>query len=91
MAKEGLGVKLAVWFPTTKSWESIRPQCVQVECDTLLESSQGELQVCFKPHPNRRSKQRVMISQSPEIKSHSDVSAVERHKEYYMWEGGGFP
>jgi len=28
---------------------------------------------------------------SPEIKSHLDVSATERHKEYYMGEGGGFP
>jgi hypothetical protein len=24
-------------------------------------------------------------------KSHSDVGATERHKEYYMGEGGGFP
>jgi hypothetical protein len=28
---------------------------------------------------------------SPETKSHSDVSAAKRHKEYYMGEGGGFP
>jgi len=38
---------------------------VQVECDTPLESSQGELQVFFRPHPNQRSEQRVMNSQSP--------------------------
>ncbi len=25
------------------------------------------------------------------IKSHSDVGAMERHREYYMGEGGGFP
>jgi hypothetical protein len=25
------------------------------------------------------------------IKSHSDVGAVERRREYYMGEGGGFP
>jgi hypothetical protein len=25
------------------------------------------------------------------IKSHSDVGATERRKEYYMGEGGGFP
>jgi len=24
-------------------------------------------------------------------KSHSDVGATERHREYYMGEGGGFP
>ncbi len=51
--KEGSGVKLAIWLPTTKSWESTRPRCVQVECNTPLESSQGELQVCFRPHPIR--------------------------------------
>jgi hypothetical protein len=28
---------------------------------------------------------------SPEIKSHLDASAVERRREYYMGEGGGFP
>jgi hypothetical protein len=38
---------------------------VQVECDTPLESSQGELQVCFRPHPDRRSEQGVMNCQSP--------------------------
>jgi hypothetical protein len=28
---------------------------------------------------------------SPKIKSHSDVGVMERHKEYYMGESGGFP
>jgi hypothetical protein len=32
---------------------------------TLLESSQGELQVCFRLHPNQRSEQGVMSYQSP--------------------------
>jgi len=27
---------------------------------------------------------------SPETKTHSDVGAAERHKVYYMGEGGGF-
>jgi hypothetical protein len=63
--KEGPRVKLAVWLPTTKNQESTQPQCVHVECDTLLKSSQGELQVCFKPHLNQRSEQGVMNSQSP--------------------------
>jgi hypothetical protein len=30
-----------------------------------LESSQRELQDCFRPHPNPRSKQEVMDAQSP--------------------------
>jgi hypothetical protein len=28
---------------------------------------------------------------SPGTKSHSDVGAMERRREYYMGEGGGFP
>jgi len=87
--KKGSGVKLTVWLSTTKSRESTRSRCVQVECDTLLESSQGELQVCFRPHPNRRSEQRVTNSQNPGslnrdsfgirpgTKSYSDVGAAE--------------
>jgi hypothetical protein len=62
--KERPGVKLAVWLLTTKSQELTRPQGVQMECGTLLERSRRELQVCFKPHPNRRLEQRVMTSQS---------------------------
>jgi hypothetical protein len=104
--KKSLGVKLAILLPTTKSRESTRPRCVQVKCNTSLESSWRELQVCFRPHPNRRSKQRVISSQSggnPNwdnfgillgshgTKSHSDVGAAERRREYYMGEGGGFP
>jgi hypothetical protein len=64
-SKERSGVKLAVWLPTTKSRESTRSRCVQVECDTPLESSRGDLQVSFRPHPNRRSEQEVMNIQSP--------------------------
>jgi hypothetical protein len=79
---------------------------MQVECDTPLKSSQQELQLCFRPLPNRRSEKIVIASQScrsptrivsglllgsPGTKSHSDVGAAERHKEYYMGEGGGFP
>jgi hypothetical protein len=63
-SKEGLGDKLTVWFPTTKSRESTRPWCVQVECETPLESSWEELQVFFRPHPNQRSELGVMSSQS---------------------------
>jgi hypothetical protein len=50
---------------TIKSRELTRPPCVQVECDTPLESSQGDIQVCFRPHPNWRFEQGVMSWQSP--------------------------
>jgi hypothetical protein len=63
--KEGPGVKLAIWLPTTKSRESTWSRCVQVECDTPLESSQGEIQFCFKSRPNWRSRWEVMNAQSP--------------------------
>jgi hypothetical protein len=64
-SKERPGVKLAVWLPTTKSQESTRLRCVQVDCDTSLESSQGEIQVRFRPCPNRRLEREVMNVQSP--------------------------
>jgi hypothetical protein len=67
--KEGSGVKpwvkLAVWLPTTKSQESTRLRCVHVKRDTPLESSQGELQICFRLHPNWRLEQRIMKLQNP--------------------------
>jgi len=52
MAKEKPGVKLTIWLLTTKSQKSTWPQCVQVECDTPLENSWQELQLCFRPRPN---------------------------------------
>jgi hypothetical protein len=64
-AKEGSGVKLAVWLPTTKSWESTQIRRLQKEYDMALESSLRELQDCFRPHPNQRSEQEVIDAQSP--------------------------
>jgi hypothetical protein len=64
-SKERSGVKLAIWLLTTKSRESTRSRCVQVECDTLLESSRGELQLWLRSHFNPRSGRKVMNAQSP--------------------------
>jgi hypothetical protein len=97
--KERLGVKLAIWFPTTKSPESTRRPCVQVACHIPLENSWLGLQLYFRFHPNRRSVHKVMGSQSCEspnfgnlgTKCHLDVGLVERHRVYYKGEGGGFP
>jgi hypothetical protein len=89
--KERSLVKLAIWLSTTKSQESTRPRCLQVECDTLLESSRWRLQLCFKPHRDQRSAYEVMHPQSPGTKSHLDVAPVNSCKVYYMGEGGGFP
>jgi hypothetical protein len=64
-SKERSGVKLAVWLLTTKSRESTWSRCVQVKCDTPLESSQGELQLWFWPRPDPSSGREVMNVQSP--------------------------
>jgi len=104
--KEGPGVKLAVWLPTTKSWESTWFPCVQMTYNIPLESSRRELQLCFRLHLNQRSLCKVMAPQSrksPNLgnfetptweswtKSHLDVGLVERCRVYYKGEGGGFP
>jgi hypothetical protein len=65
-AKEGPGVKLAVWFLTIKSRESTWSWRLQKECDMVLESSRRELQDCFRPHPNQRFEQEIMDAQSLE-------------------------
>jgi len=39
---------------------------MQGKCDTLLESSQGELQLWFRPRPDLSSGRGVMSVQSPE-------------------------
>jgi hypothetical protein len=62
--KEMPRVKLAIWLPTTKSWESTRFPYVQVVCDLLLKSSRRGLQLCYRPHPNQRSTHKVIAPQS---------------------------
>jgi hypothetical protein len=102
--KERSGIKLAIWLPTTESLESTRFPCVQVACNTPLESFQWGLQLRFRPNPNQRFAQEVMVPQScrssnlptfpfgsPETKNHSDVIPTWRCRVYYMGEGGGFP
>jgi hypothetical protein len=67
--KERPGVKLEIWLPTTKSQESTRFPCVHVKCDIPLESSWRGLQLCFRPHHNRRFAQEVMHPQRRESPS----------------------
>jgi hypothetical protein len=63
-AKEGPGVKLAVWLPTTKSRESTSSRRLQLECDLALESSRWELKLWFKTRPDPSSGREVMVPQS---------------------------
>ncbi len=78
-----------------------RPLKVGNRPDFLACRLQG-LQLCFRPHRNRRSEQEVMRPQSrgspsycnfetPRTKSHLNVAPVERCRVYYKGEGGGFP
>ncbi len=63
-AKERPGVKLTVWLPTTKSRESTQCTWLQTTCHIPLESSQRELQLCFRLHFDPRSARKVMGLQS---------------------------
>jgi hypothetical protein len=105
-AKEGPGVKLTIWLPTTKSRESTSSRHPNWECDMSLERARRGIQLWFRPHRDRTLQSGVMSSQSPRTplrtiselqlgspgkNSHFDVASVERHREYYKGEGGGFP
>jgi len=63
-AKEGPGVKLAVWLPTTKSRESTSSRPPNWECDMALKRSRQGLQLWFKPRCNQTLQSGVMSSQS---------------------------
>jgi hypothetical protein len=106
-AKDGSGVNLSVWLPTTKSRESTRFTCQQRKCHIPLESSQWELQLCFRLHLDQRFARKVMRFQScgspnlgdfgtPTWESrdknvHLDVGPMDKHIVYYKGEDGGFP
>jgi hypothetical protein len=105
-AKEGPGVKLVVWLPTTKSLESTSSRRPNWECNTALESSRRELQLWFKTRRDLSLGRGAMAVQSagspagtlsglhfgsPNKMCHSDVTSTTSCREYYMGEGGGFP
>jgi hypothetical protein len=104
--KEGLGIKLVVWFPPTKSWESTWFPYVQVACNISFKISQQGLQFCIRSYLNRRSTHKVMGPKvagvptlrisgfpfgSPRTKYHLDVGLMERRRVYCKGEGDGFP
>jgi len=64
-AKEGSGVKLAVWLPTTKIRESTSSRRRLKKCDTELESSWRELQLWFRTRPDPSLGRRAVAIQSP--------------------------
>jgi hypothetical protein len=58
--KKGSGIKLSIFFLIIKSQKLPQFTCIQVASYISLESSRWELQLCFRPHLNRRSTQEVM-------------------------------
>jgi hypothetical protein len=58
--KERSRVKLAVWLPSTKSWESTQFPRVQVACNISLKISRQGLHFCIKVHLNQKSTCKVM-------------------------------
>ncbi len=91
--KERPGVKLTIWLSTTESQELTRFPCVQVACDTPLESSQRGLQLRFKPHPNLGMHKKLWTRKVVRVPTLaiSDTIPMWRCTLYYMGEGGGFP
>jgi hypothetical protein len=63
--KEGPGVKLSVWLPTTKSRDSTQFTWLQIARHISLESSRRKLQLCLRLHHDPRSACKVMGLQSP--------------------------
>jgi hypothetical protein len=75
-AKEGLGVKLAVWLPTTKSRESTSSRHPIWECNTALERSRRGLQLWFKPRRDRMWESRVMSSQKSQDSNRDNFGTI---------------
>jgi hypothetical protein len=105
-AKEGPGVKLAIWLPTIKSRESTFSRLPIWACDMALERSWRGLQLWFRSCCDPTLQSGVMAVQSsgspvgtisglhfgsPGNLCHSDVAFATSRREYYMGEGGGFP
>jgi hypothetical protein len=77
-----------IWLPTTKSRELTRFPCVQVACYIPLESSRRRLQLCFGPHINSRSVEKVMgpkVTGVPSLK----ISGVPGQNTIWMWPSWG--
>jgi hypothetical protein len=98
-AKEGLGVKLAIWLPTTKSRESTFSRHPIRVCDMALKRSWRGLQLRFRPCCDQTLQSGVMAVQSfgsptgtisglhfgsPGNLCHLNVASMASCREYYM-------
>ncbi len=97
---------MAVWLPTTKSWESTRLPCVQVTATYRWNfvdkgyNFTSDLITIGGLHKKLCALKVMRVPivgilglplGSPGTKSHLDVAPVERCKVYYKGKGGGFP
>jgi hypothetical protein len=97
-AKEGPGVKLAIWLSTTKSQESMHCRHLIRVCDMALKSSRRGLQLWFRPRRDPTLQSGVMTVQSsgspvgtisglhfgrPGNLCHLDVAFMASCREYY--------
>jgi hypothetical protein len=101
--KERLGVKLAIWLPTTKSQELTRFPCLQMVYDQLLKAFDKGYNFASNLISIRGLRTKLWapkIAKVPTLgiscesfgtKCHLDVGLMERHIIYYKGEGGGFP
>jgi hypothetical protein len=69
-------VESQIWLPMIKSRELPWLPCVQVACHIPLKSSQWGLQLCFRPHLNRRSTHKIMGLQSYEKPNFGNFSVA---------------
>jgi hypothetical protein len=105
-SKEGSGVKLAIWLPITKSWESTRPGVCRWSATHRWKAFEESYKFAWDLIPIRGLSWELWAPKfpgvqtetisgflfgSPGTKSHLDAGVVEQRKEYYMGEGGGFP
>jgi hypothetical protein len=100
--KERLRVKLTIWFPTTKSWESTQFPCVTYRWKVLDKGYNfvSDFIAIRGLHKKLCALKVVGVLAvgisglplgSPETKSHLDVAPIKKRKVYYKGEGGGFP
>jgi hypothetical protein len=97
-AKEGPGVKLAIWLSTTKSRELMPSRHPIRVCDMALERSRRGLQLRFRPRRDPTLQSGVMVVQSfgspagtisglhfgsPNKMCHLDVVSTASCREYY--------
>jgi hypothetical protein len=105
-SKEGPRVKLEVWLPTTKSRESTHPGVCRWSATHCWKDLEEKYKFALDLIPIEGLSWELWAPKVPGVqteivsglllgslgtKSHSDVGAVGKCREYCMGEGGGFP